>query len=67
MTSSECRARAVECYRLAQKTADPETRHTLLGLAIQWRELATQIDRANSGRLPSPGIGNLRQVTHRTS
>jgi hypothetical protein len=47
MTSHECRAKALECYRIAQKAADPETRHSLLNLAVQWRELAIKMDRLN--------------------
>jgi hypothetical protein len=45
MTSHECRAKALECYRAAQKAADPATRPSLLNLAVQWRELATKMDR----------------------
>jgi hypothetical protein len=47
MTSHECRAKALECYRAAQKAADPATRHSLLNLAVQWRELAIKMDRLN--------------------
>jgi hypothetical protein len=45
MTSHECRAKGLECYRAAQKAADPATRHSLLNLAVQWRELAIKMDR----------------------
>jgi len=45
MTLGECRTKAVECYRAAQKTADHETRRALLDLAVQWRELAGRMDR----------------------
>jgi len=47
MTSQECRAKALECYQLAQKTADHDRRHALLHLAVQWRELAIKMDRLN--------------------
>ncbi len=40
MTSHECRAKALECYRAAQMAADP-----LLNLSVQWRELAIKMDR----------------------
>jgi hypothetical protein len=30
-----------------QKAADPATRHSLLNLAVQWRELSIKMDRLN--------------------
>ena len=45
MTKEDCRANALKCYRVAQKAADRDVRRTLLALAVQWRELATQIER----------------------
>jgi len=30
------------------KTVDPEARHSLLNLAVQWRELAIKMDRLNN-------------------
>ena len=55
MTSHECRAKALECYRIAQKTVDHHTRHALLTLAVQWRELAIKMDGLNKyASLPLP-------------
>lgn len=45
MTKEDCRANALKCYRTAQKTSDRDVRRTLLDLAVQWRELAVQIER----------------------
>ena len=45
MTKEDCRANALKCYQVAQKAADRDVRRTLLSLAMQWRELATQIER----------------------
>jgi len=53
MTSGECRTKAVECYRAAQKAADYETRRALLDLVVQWRELASRMDRINVGNAPA--------------
>jgi hypothetical protein len=47
MTSNDCRAKAYECYRAAQKTAYYDARHTLLRLVVEWRELAALMDRLN--------------------
>jgi hypothetical protein len=44
MTKDDCRAKALKCYRIAQKTADRDIRRALLDLAVQWRKLAA--DRA---------------------
>jgi hypothetical protein len=55
MTIHECRAKALECYRAAQKAADPATRHSLLNLAVQWRELAIKMDLLNKDDVtPAP-------------
>ncbi len=45
MTKEDCRANALKCYRISQKTRDGEIRRTLLDLAVQWRDLAAQIER----------------------
>jgi hypothetical protein len=58
MTSQECRAKALECYRMAQKTVDHDTRRSLLNLAVQWRELAIQMDNVNVGSLAN-GLGGM--------
>ncbi len=55
MTSPECRAKALECYRIAQQAADPATRHSLLNLAVQWRELCL-----NSFRVIAVKVGASR-------
>jgi hypothetical protein len=47
MTSSECKAKAREYYRVALKTVDPNTRRALFDLVVRWRELAAQIDQLN--------------------
>jgi hypothetical protein len=47
MNAHECRAKALECYRIAQNTVDQKIRHTLLNLAVHWRELAIKMDRLN--------------------
>jgi hypothetical protein len=36
----ECRARAKACEELAEAATSPETRETLLYLAMRWRDLA---------------------------
>jgi hypothetical protein len=42
--AGQCRAKAVECERLAQSARDPEVRRQLRKLAADWRELAIQIE-----------------------
>jgi hypothetical protein len=48
MTSGECRAKALECYRIAYKTLDSEARHMMLDCVAHWHELAARIDRLNA-------------------
>ena len=48
ISSDDCRAKAVECYQAAQNATDYDTRRVLLDLAVQWRELASQMDTVNS-------------------
>jgi hypothetical protein len=56
MTKEDCRANARKCHQVAQHVSDFELRRMLLDLAVQWRELAAQIERVQSGqRAPSPG------------
>jgi hypothetical protein len=58
MTKEDCRANALRCYRIAQKASDGDVRRTLLDLAVQWRELAAQIERLqwqNAAEPTSPG------------
>jgi hypothetical protein len=42
ISSDDCRTRAVECYQAAQNATDYDARQALLGLAVQWLELANQ-------------------------
>jgi hypothetical protein len=48
ISSDDCRTRAVECHQAAQKATDYDTRRALLDLAVQWCELASQMDAVNS-------------------
>jgi hypothetical protein len=65
VAADDYRAKAVECYRAAQKVTDYETR-ALLALAVQWRELAGLMDRQSDGtlsfRLFSTSIWNVRST-----
>ena len=56
MTKEDCRANALKCYRVAQKALDQDVRRTLLDLAVQWRELAAQIERLQSENAPEPAL-----------
>jgi hypothetical protein len=47
MALEECTAKALECYRLAQKAVTTDARRALLDLAIRWLELALQRNRLN--------------------
>jgi len=53
MSKDDCRAKALKCYRIAQKTADRDIRRALLELAVQWRELAVQIERLQRQSAPA--------------
>jgi hypothetical protein len=57
ISSGDCRTRAVECYQAAQNATDYDARRVLLGLAIQWLELASQMDRVNSDDKSSSPTG----------
>jgi hypothetical protein len=48
ISSDDCRNRAVQCYQAAQNATDYGARQTLLGLAVQWCELASRMDSMNS-------------------
>jgi len=48
ISSDDCRTRAVEYYQAAQYATDYGARQTLLGLAVQWCELASRMDSMNS-------------------
>jgi aryl-alcohol dehydrogenase-like predicted oxidoreductase len=48
ISSDDCRTRAVECYQAAQNATDYDARRALLGLAVQWLELASQMESVNS-------------------
>jgi hypothetical protein len=64
MTKEDCRANALRCYRIAQKAADRDVRRTLLHLAVQWRELAAQIERLQWDGLPEPSLPGGRPTLH---
>ena len=44
MTGTKFRARANECFKVANSTADPERKLAHLDLAQRWLRLATQVD-----------------------
>jgi hypothetical protein len=48
ISSDDCRTRAVECYQAAQNATDYDARQALLGLAVQYCELASRMDSMNS-------------------
>jgi hypothetical protein len=64
MTKDDCRANALKCYRIAQKAADQDVRRTLLDLAVQWGELAAQIERLQLENAPEPASPGGRPTLH---
>ncbi len=64
MTKEECRTNALKCYRIAQKAADRDVRRMLLDLAVQWRELAAQIERMQWANVPAPAFPGGRPTLH---
>jgi hypothetical protein len=64
MTKEDCRANALKCYRSAQNVADREVRRILLDLAVQWRELAIQIERLQYENIPEPVFRRGRPTLH---
>jgi hypothetical protein len=52
-TAEQYRHRAWDCLRLAECTANPRTRATMLGLSQHWVRLAEEADRSN--RYPLSG------------
>ncbi len=64
MTKNDCRANALKCYRIAQVAADRNVRRTLLDLAVQWRELADQIERLQWETAPEPASPGGRPTLH---
>jgi len=64
MTKNDCRANALKCYRIAQVAADRDVRRTLLDLAVQWRELADQIERLQWEAAPEPASPGGRPTLH---
>ena len=48
ISSDDCRTRAVECYQAAQSATYYDARQALLGLAVQYCELASRMDSMNS-------------------
>ena len=47
MTGTKFRARANECFKVADATADPDRKLAHLDLAHRWLRLATQVDEMN--------------------
>jgi len=45
--TGEYRAHAAECVRLAQQTADPQSKSALLAMARAWLSLLTQGEKNN--------------------
>jgi len=64
MTTEDCRANALKCYRIAQTASDREVRHMLLNLAVEWRELAAQLDRLHQGEAAAPAAVGGSKVLH---
>ncbi len=64
MTKEDCRANALKCYRTAQQAADRDVRRTLLDLAMQWRELAAQIEQWQWENAPEPDLPGGRPTLH---
>jgi len=64
MTKNDCRANALKCYQIAQVAADRDVRRTLLDLAVQWRELAAQIERLQWQNSPEPALLDGRPTLH---
>jgi hypothetical protein len=64
MTKEDCRANALKCYRIAQNAVDRDVRHMLLDLAVQWRELAAQIERLQWENIPEPALPSGRATLH---
>jgi hypothetical protein len=48
ISTDDCRHRAVQCYQAAQNATDYSARQALLGLAVQWCELANRMNSMNS-------------------
>jgi hypothetical protein len=64
MTKEDCRANALKCYRIAQTATDREVRHMLFGLAVQWRELADQIERLSGEQIAASGTRGGQTTLH---
>jgi hypothetical protein len=62
MTSGECRAKALECYRIAHKTLDSDARHIILESVIHWQELAARIDRLKASLPIAANIAKLPEL-----
>jgi len=46
-SSDDCRTKAIECYRAAQKATNYDAGRKLLDLSVEWRELGDLMDRMN--------------------
>ncbi len=64
MTKADCRANALKCYRSAQQALDQEVRRTLLDLAVQWRDLAAQIERLERENATLPDLTGGAPTLH---
>ena len=49
---------------MAQKALDQDVRRTLLDLAVQWRELAAQIERLQWENAPEPALPGGQPTLH---
>ncbi len=64
MTKADCRANALKCCRTAQNARDWDVRRTLLDLAVQWRDLAAQIERLERENAPLPDLTGGAPTLH---
>ena len=64
MTKEDCRANALKCYRIAQRSGDQAVRRTLLDLVVQWRELASKIERLEYDKIAELGLSGGPPTLH---
>ena len=53
--ASDCRRRAEEADRQAERADDPEAKRMYEGIAAAWRRLADFIERTKIVKMPDPG------------
>jgi hypothetical protein len=63
ISSTECRAKTLECYRLSHKLTSYDTRLALLRLVVQWGELADLIDQLNREHPLQPPLRLISRLT----